>query len=37
MANLVVLAAHSSAMALPSMVAPPGARNISISASCFVP
>lgn len=37
MAPLTVWAAHSSAVAISSMVAPPGARNISIRASCLVP
>ena len=37
MAPRTVWAAHSSAVAISSVVAPPGARSISIRASCLVP
>ena len=37
MAPLTVWAAHSSAVAISAIVAPSGARNISIRASCLVP
>lgn len=37
MAPLTVWAAHSSAVAISSMVMPPGACNISIMDSCLVP